>query len=105
MTFGSAIEALKSGARVAREGWNGKGMWLALTEGSIITCDLARAGAAAHLAAELLVTDALASHPRPCDRSMIIRGHIDMRNAQGELQVGWTPSQADMLANDWRVVE
>jgi hypothetical protein len=30
MTFGAAIEALKQGRRVARNGWNGKGMWLAL---------------------------------------------------------------------------
>jgi len=28
--FGKAIEILKSGGKVAREGWNGKGMWLAL---------------------------------------------------------------------------
>lgn len=30
LNFGEAIAALKSGKRVAREGWNGKGMWLAL---------------------------------------------------------------------------
>lgn len=30
MTFGEAVEAMKNGYRVAREGWNGKGMWLAL---------------------------------------------------------------------------
>lgn len=30
MNFGAAIEALKHGARVAREGWNGKNMWLGL---------------------------------------------------------------------------
>jgi hypothetical protein len=30
MTFGEAIEALKGGERVARSGWNGKGMWLEL---------------------------------------------------------------------------
>lgn len=30
MDFGSAITALKSGKRVSREGWNGKGMWLGL---------------------------------------------------------------------------
>lgn len=29
-TFGQALEALKSGERVTREGWNGKDMWLAL---------------------------------------------------------------------------
>lgn len=30
MNFGQAIEYLKAGKRVAREGWNGKGMWLEL---------------------------------------------------------------------------
>lgn len=29
-TFGEAIAALKAGGRVARHGWNGKGMWLQL---------------------------------------------------------------------------
>ncbi len=30
MNFGQAIEALKTGSRVSRAGWNGKGMWLGL---------------------------------------------------------------------------
>ncbi len=30
MTFGHAISALKQGRKVARKGWNGRGMWLAL---------------------------------------------------------------------------
>lgn len=30
LTFGSAIEALKKGHKVARKGWNGKQMWLKL---------------------------------------------------------------------------
>lgn len=30
MIFGRAIEALKAGERVAREGWNGKNMWIEL---------------------------------------------------------------------------
>lgn len=28
--FGYALEMLKSGMKVQRQGWNGKGMWLAL---------------------------------------------------------------------------
>lgn len=28
LNFGDALVALKAGRRVAREGWNGKGMWL-----------------------------------------------------------------------------
>lgn len=30
LSFGRALRALKLGQKVAREGWNGKGMWLAL---------------------------------------------------------------------------
>jgi hypothetical protein len=30
LAFGGALAALKAGQRVARTGWNGKGMWLAL---------------------------------------------------------------------------
>lgn len=30
LTFGDALEALKQGERVARAGWNGKGMYLEL---------------------------------------------------------------------------
>jgi len=30
MTFGDALLNLKSGCKVARSGWNGKGMWLML---------------------------------------------------------------------------
>lgn len=30
MDFGQAIQALKSGKKVSRSGWNGKNMWLAL---------------------------------------------------------------------------
>ena len=32
MTFGLAIEALKAGKRVARAGWNGKGMYIEMTQ-------------------------------------------------------------------------
>lgn len=30
LNFGQALEHLKAGGTVARVGWNGKGMWLAL---------------------------------------------------------------------------
>lgn len=30
LNFGQAIVAMKSGSKVARDGWNGKGMWIAL---------------------------------------------------------------------------
>lgn len=32
-TFGLAIEAVKKGSKIARTGWNGKGMYVALCQG------------------------------------------------------------------------
>jgi hypothetical protein len=88
ITFGMAIEALKLGERVARAGWNGKGMWLVLDPGSIVS--EARVGSAYHRAG---ITGAFA-----------INGHIDMKTATGEMQPGWLASQTDMLADDWQIV-
>ena len=105
MTFGEALEAMQQGRKVQRAGWNGKGMWVALTPGSTITLDKARNGAAELLAEEMLRKDPLQSHPRPQDRSMVVGAHIDMRAADGSLVVGWLSSQTDMLAVDWQVVQ
>ncbi len=42
MDFGKALDILKAGGRVARTGWNGKGMWLVLVHGSMkpVTIDM-----------------------------------------------------------------
>jgi hypothetical protein len=93
MSFGHAIAALKAGERVARAGWNGKGMWLALTPGSTISSMQARSGAALARATEDPAPDTIAILP-----------HIDMRAADGSIVIGWLASQTDMLADDWQVV-
>lgn len=92
MTFGLAIEALKMGKKVARAGWNGKGMWLVLVGGT--TGAIMREGSAYKLAGI-----------NECD----ILPHIDMwtTNAQGRRAMlpGWLASQTDMLSTDWLIVE
>ncbi|WP_333828276.1 DUF2829 domain-containing protein [Pararhodobacter sp.] len=90
--FGAALSALKSGARVARMGWNGKGMWIALTPGSAFEARHAKCGhAASHRAQELGEPEA----------EIELLPHIDMRAADGSLVIGWLASQTDMLAEDW----
>ncbi len=93
MNFGQAIEALKEGRRVMRAGWNGKGMWLALTPASVIPSSAARSGAA------------LAKSVHEPSDTITIGAHIDMRAADGTIVVGWLASQTDMLAEDWSTVE
>lgn len=87
--FGQALNLLKEGKRVARLGWNGKGMWLALTGESSIPAKDARSGAV------------LAKAKHEPGELIVIRAHIDMRTADGSIQCGWLASQTDMLATDW----
>ncbi|WP_345872890.1 DUF2829 domain-containing protein [Shewanella algae] len=88
MNFGQAIESLKSGMKVARNGWNGKGMWLVFTPGRVI---------------ENVEPN---SFYDKCgfEAPVKICSHIDMKAADGSMVVGWLASQTDMLAEDWYVV-
>lgn len=85
-SFGEALDVLKRGGRVAREGWNGKGMFLFLVPGSTFTVNRAP------LLGIYLEGTVIDYH-----------SHIDMKTAQGYV-VPWLASQADMLAEDWTVV-
>lgn len=89
MSFGEAIEVMQQGGLVAREGWNGKRMYVAIQEGSTIKSSLARGG----------VAKALANYEKV--EEINILPHIDMRSASGDIVVGWLASQTDMLAHDW----
>lgn len=92
MSFGGALVMLKVGYRVARAGWNGKGMWLALSPGSkALPAERFWSPHNRRHAEENGPTDVL-----PC---------ITMKTATGEILMGWLASQTDMLADDWMVLE
>lgn len=86
MTFGLAVEALKKGLNVARAGWNGKGMWLFLIQGSNDIAKLHGYGFGEYLG------------------EPTFRDAIFMRTTDNQL-VPWTASQTDVLAEDWTLVE
>ncbi|MFG1371475.1 DUF2829 domain-containing protein [Xanthobacter oligotrophicus] len=86
MTFGDALAALKAGKRVARAGWNGKGMFLFLVPGSTFKAN----------------REPLLSIMGE-GTEVQYHAHIDMKTAQGYV-VPWLASQADMLADDWGLV-
>ncbi|MCZ4315133.1 DUF2829 domain-containing protein [Comamonadaceae bacterium G21597-S1] len=98
LSFGLSIEALKKGFKVARAGWNGKGMWLVLVPGT----QLAKLNPGTPYAKALSTPEAECS---ACE----ILPHIDMWtvNAHGRRAMlpGWLASQTDMLADDWAIVD
>ena len=92
LTFGQAIESLKSGHRVRRLGWNGKGMWLKLQRGSTVLAEHAKGDSAVKARAE------------EGEDQIVVLPHIDMRAADGGIVIGWLASQTDMLADDWEEI-
>lgn len=84
--FGGALAALRVGDRVARAGWNGKGMFLYLVQGSHFKVNRA---------------PLLGIYPE--GTGIDYRPHIDMVTADGSV-VPWVASQTDLLADDWYIV-
>ena len=92
MNFGQAIEALKQGRRVARIGWNGKGMYLWLLSACMIKAEWCKE---AHLKE---VAEANGGEIEAL-------GSIRMMTADKKVLTGWLASQTDMLSEDWVIVE
>lgn len=92
-SFGDAINFLKAGKKVARKGWNGKGMFLVLCPGSEVPADHMR------------VKPVKKFYQQEGRTSVIIAPHIDLKAADGTYVTGWLASQTDMLADDWFTVE
>ena len=94
LTFGDALAELKNGRRVARAGWNGKGMWLALS------CDGSREVPAASFWSP---ANRAWAEQQPNGTAMVLPS-ITMKTATGEILMGWLASQTDLLAEDWVVL-
>lgn len=77
LTFGDAIHFLKLGRKVARAGWNGKGLWLEMQRPD------------AH--SKITLPYVYLNYPQ------------DAQNTPGA-RVPWLASQTDMLAEDWAVL-
>jgi len=81
LTFGDALKKLKQGFRIARKGWDGKGMWLKLvTKGNF------------DVGIDTVSKDCIGLDP-----------WIGMFTA-GKTFIPWLVSQADALATDWEIV-
>ena len=83
-SFGDAIKYMKRGLRVTRKGWNGKNQYIQLAKGiSYKTAD----GAIVN-----------------CNHEAIGNKAVAFVGTSG-VQMGWLASQADMLAEDWVIVD
>lgn len=88
--FGVALKKAKAGMKVAREGWNGKGMWIALMPALYLDKQVINARTTKYIGT---------------DQDLDSQPYFVMWTAAKQWQPGWLASQADMLAEDWVVVE
>lgn len=84
LSFGLAIEAAKKGKKIARRGWNGKNQYVELAE---------------RISYENAAHEVInAQHAAIGNKALAFVG-------TSGVQLGWLASQADMLADDWQIVE
>ena len=84
MDFGGALCALKAGNKVAREGWNGKGMWVYLVPPNSYPAQ----------------TEAAKAH---FGAMVPYRAYMAMKTVDNEV-VPWVISQTDALGEDWMII-
>lgn len=94
LTFGLALEALKLGNKVARNGWNGAGMWVTIAgpiAGTTISHDKFWSPNNAQFA-----------YDQP-NSEVTVRPYFTIKTVNDEISV-WVPSVGDLLADDWSIV-
>lgn len=100
LTFGGAIEALKAGKRVARKGWNGKGLFVFMQVPALIPADVVprMQSLPPSVKDEIYrrASESGAGALTYCNQLALVKPTNEVN--------GWAPSAADALAEDWEVV-
>jgi uncharacterized protein (DUF1919 family) len=96
LNFGQAVEALKQGKRVARTGWNGKGLFIFMQVPSQINEE---------------IVPKIQSLPQSVKDEFARRGgsisysnQMALVNTDNSIN-GWAPSPSDTMAEDWVVLD
>jgi len=96
LNFGEAIKALKSGKLIARQGWNGKGMFIVKQIPSVIGIDIIpRMQSLPESVKKVLVER---EQPISYESQMLIINSLGRADS-------WVPSSSDVFAEDWIIVE
>jgi len=94
LNFGQALESLKIGKRIAREGWNGKKMFLFLLPSGTVPTKAIYDPALRQVIEQEIGGETFEA-----------LGSIRMLTADKKILTGWLASQTDMLSEDWQVLE
>ena len=108
LTFGQAIEQLKQGNLVSRDGWNGKKMFLFMRPFDNIDIEMIPRIKSLPEKVKNYFINEFANGQTHFESGNPIQVHfceyICMKDALGNIVNGWLASQTDMLSEDWKIV-
>ena len=84
MSFSDVLIVIKEGKKARRKGWNGKTQYIEIASNISYT----------NASGEIINVD----HKEIGNKAIAFIG-------TSGVQIGWLASQADMLANDWEIIE
>ncbi len=113
LNFGQALEAVKQGKLIAREGWNGKGMFVFMRPSDVINVEtiinniksISQTLKNYYKSRFAHTIDEEADVQSPKDIKVTFTAYLCMLAADGSIVNGWLASQTDMLANDWCILD
>lgn len=98
LNFGEALQIMKNGGVVAREGWNGKDMYVHINRGSIPADKTGNESPAFCRRIRMKLFEVSES------TTMIRLPNFNMKTADNCILTGWIPTQTDLLSEDWYVI-
>jgi hypothetical protein len=113
LDFGKALEALKEGKRVARKGWNGKGMFIFMRPADKLHVDMVvdkvkslPQSVKDYYLKDLLNHDTGERLPSAGPDDVVeFTAYLCMKTADGSIVNGWLASQTDILSEDWTILD
>lgn len=112
LSFGAALEVAKSGGRIARQNWNGKGMFVFMRPADELHIDMVidKVKSLPKSVKDYYlqdITDDNGKRISPAAENDTIKftAYLCMKAADGTIVNGWLASQTDMLSNDWEILD
>jgi len=108
MDFGKAIAAVKEGKLVAREGWNGKGMFIFMRPEDTLTTGVIANVKSLPQSVKNWIDRHVDDKENAGETGLTpvkFTAYLCMKAADNTIVNGWLASQTDMLATDWGASE
>jgi uncharacterized protein YodC (DUF2158 family) len=93
LSWSLALDAAKLGWKIALYGWNGKGMWVAYNTGI------------KGLPAASFLNEHARKHAEDNGGTADVSPCLIMKMSNGEIMIGWSPSQLEMALGKWYLVD